>query len=129
MKQYEFSKIESLCNEYNMIQCIDEPTHFTGNSIWTIDLFFVTNKESGLTTGVGDPCLGLTTRYHCPVFWRFQFPQTQKQKYQSNYLKYELGNYEFRNSFANFDWDSVHNNNINVYAENLADTISENASR
>ena len=73
MEQYEFRKIESLCNEYNMIQCIDEPTHFTKNSISTIDLFFGTNKESVLTTGVGDPCLGLTMRYHCPVFGVFKY--------------------------------------------------------
>ena len=79
MKQYEFRKIESLCNEYNMDQCIDEPTHFTENSISTIDLLFVTNKESVLTTGVGDPCLGLTVRYHCPVFGVFNFlkPKTK----------------------------------------------------
>ena len=60
MKESQFRKVESLCNEFNMTQCIDEPTHFTENSISTIDLLFVTNKESILTTGVGEPCLGLT---------------------------------------------------------------------
>ena len=56
-----------------MTQCIDEPTHFTENSISTIDLLFVTNKDSILTTGVGEPCLGLTMRYHCPIFGVFNF--------------------------------------------------------
>ena len=68
MKQHEFRKIESLCNEYNMIQCIDKPTHFTENSISTTDLLFVTIKYFILTTGCGEPCLGLTMRHHCLIF-------------------------------------------------------------
>ena len=104
MKQHEFRKIESLCNEYNMIQCIDEPTHFTENSISTTDLLFVTNKDSILTTGVGEPCLGLTMRYHCPIFGVFNFLKPNVKNIHRTIWKYELGNYnELRNSFANFN--------------------------
>ena len=107
--------------------CIDEPSHFTENSISTIYLFFVTNKESVLTTGVGDPCLGLTMRYHCPVFGVFSFLNPKTKHINRIIWKYELGNYdELRNSFTNFEWGSIHYNNINIYAGNLADTISEN---
>ena len=52
MNQTQFRKAEALCNQFNMTQCIDELTHFTENSHSTIDLLFVTNKDSVLTTGV-----------------------------------------------------------------------------
>ena len=47
------------CNQFNFVQCIEEPTHFTGNSSSIIDLLFVANKDSILTSGVGEPCLDL----------------------------------------------------------------------
>ena len=66
--------------------------------------------------------------YHCPVFGVFNFLKPKTKSIDRTIWKYELGNYnELRNSFANFDWDSTNDNNINIYAENLADTISENS--
>ena len=59
MNENQFRKIEALCNQFNLFQCIYEPTHFTENSMSIIDLLFVTNKNSILTTGGGEPCLGL----------------------------------------------------------------------
>ena len=44
-------KIESICSQFDLTQCVDEPTHFTENSASTIDLLFVSNKSSILTTG------------------------------------------------------------------------------
>ena len=42
--------------------------------------------------------------------------------------KYEQGNgNELRNSFANFNWDSLKDSDINIYAENVSDAISEYA--
>ena len=48
-------KLESICSQLDLTQCIDEPTHFTENSASTIDLLFVSNKSSILTTGAGEP--------------------------------------------------------------------------
>ena len=67
MNKTQFRRVEVICNQSNMTQCIDEQTHFTENSHSTIDLLFVTNKDSILTTGIGEPCLDLSMRYHCPV--------------------------------------------------------------
>ena len=128
MKQHEFRKIESLCNEYNMIQCIEESTHFTENSISTIDLLFVSNKDSILTTGVGEPCLSLTIRYHCPIFGVFNFLKPKVKSIHRTIWKYEQRHYnELRNGFANFNLDSLKDSDINIYAENVSDTISEYA--
>ena len=46
----------------------NKPTHFTENSSSIIDLLFIGNKDSVLTSGVGEPCLDLSIRYHCPIF-------------------------------------------------------------
>ena len=35
-------KVESICKQFDMTQCIEEPTHFTENSATIIDLLFVT---------------------------------------------------------------------------------------
>ena len=130
MKESQFRKVESLCNEFNMTQCIDEPTHFTENSISTIDLLFVTNKESILTTGVGEPCLGLNMRYHCPVFGVFNFLKPRFKNIKRTVWKYDQGNYnELRASFTHFDWSSTHDSNINTYAAKIADVITDNASK
>ena len=44
--------------------------------------------------------------------------------------KYDQGDYnELRNSLTNFNWDSIHDSNINTYAENIACVITDNASR
>ena len=128
MNQTQFRKVEALCNQFNMIQCIDEPTHFTENSHSIIDLLFVTNKDSILTTGVGEPCLDLTMRYHCPVFGVFNFLKPKAKNIQRTIWKYDQGNYnQLRHNFSIFDWSSVHNSNIDIYADSLADVITENA--
>ena len=130
INQQQYRKVESLCNEYNMTQRIDEPTHFTESSISIIDLLFVTNKTSVLTTGVGEPCLDLTMRYHCPVFGVFNFLKPKFKNIKRTIWKYDQGDYnELRNSLTNFNWDSIHDSNINNYAENIARVITDNASR
>ena len=68
-----FNKIQTLCSQYKLSQCIEEPTHFTENSNSLIDLLLVSNKDSLLTSGLGEPCLDNNVRYHCPVFGVFNF--------------------------------------------------------
>ena len=129
MNQQQYRKVESLCNEYNMTQCIDELTHCTESSISIIDLLFVTNKTSVLTTGV-EPRLGLTMRYHCLVFGVFNFLKPKFKNIKRTIRKYDQGDYnELRNSLTNYNWNSIHVSNINTYAENIACVITDNASR
>ena len=126
MNENQFRKIEALCNQFNLLQCIDEPTHFTENSMSTIDLLFVTNKNSILTTGVGEPCLGLSVRYHCPVFGVFNFFKPRFKNIQRTIWNYDQGDYnQLRACLASFDWHSVHDNDIDIYAENLASVITD----
>ena len=48
MNQTQFRKEEALCNQFNMTQCIDVPTHFTENSHSTNDLLFLPIKTQYL---------------------------------------------------------------------------------
>ena len=93
-----------------MNQCIEEPNHFAENCITTIDLLFVTNKESVLTTGVGE--------HHCPVFGVFNFLKPEFKNTKRTIWKYDKGNYnELRNSLTNFNWTSLYDSDIGSYAE------------
>ena len=65
-------------------------------------------------------------RYHCPVFRVFNFLKPKVENIHRTIWKYEQGNYnELRNSFANFNLDYLKDSDINIYAGNVADTISE----
>ena len=71
MHQVHYRKSNSTCKQFNLTQCIEDPTHFTGNSLSVIDLLFVKNRDSILTSGIEDPCLhecSLSLSY----FWRVQ---------------------------------------------------------
>ena len=61
-------KIEALCRQFSFYQIITEPTHFTENSSYLLDIILVNNKNHVTTSGVGDPFLDQNIRYHCPVF-------------------------------------------------------------
>ena len=92
-----------------MTQCIDEPTHFTLNSYSTTDLLFVTNKDSILTTGVSEPCLDLSMRYHCPIFGVLNFLKPKVKNFKRIIWKYmyDQGDYnQLRHNLAIFDWSS-----------------------
>ena len=128
MNQTQFRKVEALCNQFNMTQCIDEPTHFTENSYSTIDLLFVTNKDSILTTGVGEPCLDLSMRYHFPIFGVFNFLKPKVKNLKRIIWKYDQGDYnQLRYNLTIFYWSSTHNSNIDTYADSVANVITENA--
>ena len=98
-------KISSLCSQFNICQPITEPTHFTENSSSLTDLLFVTNKESVLTSGVGEPCLDNSIRYHCPVFVVFNFLKPKRFSVRHVIWKYDQGNYStLRNYLNGINW-------------------------
>ena len=91
----------------------------------TIDLLFVTNKNSILTTGVGEPCLDLSMRYHCPVFGVFNFIKPKLKHIQRTIWKYDQGDYnQLRACLANFNWRTIIDDNIDNYAGNFANVIT-----
>ena len=65
-------KIEALCRQFSLYQIITEPTHFTENSSYLLDIILVNNKNHVTASGVGDPFLDQNIRYHCPVLGIFK---------------------------------------------------------
>ena len=66
-------KLNSLFNQYNLCQIVQEPTHFTETSSSLIDLFYTSHQQSVLLSGVGEPFLNQNIRYHCPIYAVFNF--------------------------------------------------------
>ena len=123
MNESQFRIVQALCNQFNLFQCIDEPTHFNENSMSTIDLLFVTNKKSIITTGVGEPCLDLTMRYHCRVFGVFNFIKPKLKQIQRTIWRFDQGDYNhLRACLANFNRRTIIDN-IDNYAGNFANVI------
>ena len=118
------SKFLNILNSYGLTQIINEPTHFTETSSSLLDLFIVNNASDVTLSGVGDPFLGGNIRYHCPVYCILKFPKPKYKTFQRFIWKYNEGDYNLlNNKFANFDWTSVENDDVNIYAEQLTDTI------
>ena len=119
-------KINSLCNQFNLFQLIEEPTHYTENSSSLIDLLFVANKESVLTYGVGEPCLDNNIRYHCPIFGVFNFLKPKCTSVRRVIWKYDQGDYNTLKSYLNdINWTELKSNDIKKYIENITSVIKE----
>ena len=68
LKHASGNKINSICQQFNLHNLIQEPSHFTEIFSSIIDLVLTSNKNSVLLSGVGEPFLEQNIRYHCPVF-------------------------------------------------------------
>lgn len=66
-------KLESLCAQYSLQQCIEQPTHFTENLSSLLDFILVSNTQSLVNSGVIDPFLDKDICYHCPVYASFKY--------------------------------------------------------
>ena len=125
-----FRKVESICNQFSLTQCIEDPTHFTENSSSIIDLLFVTNKDSILTVGAGEPCLDINVRYHCPIYGVFNYLKPKYKSFQRSVWKYENGDYyQLRNDLSEVNWNLKQNDDINIYAQDISATILAKARR
>ena len=129
MDQSHYRKTDSICKHFNLTQCIEEPTHFTENSMSVIDLLFVKNRESIPTSGVGEPCLNLNVRYPCPIFGVFNCLKPKYMSYKRKIWKYEYGDYcKLRSSLSEVDWNSVYNDDPDIYTQKISDILIEKAS-
>ena len=54
LKENSYRKIYDLCQQFNLEQLINEPTHFTENSSSVIDLILTSNRNSIILSGVGN---------------------------------------------------------------------------
>ena len=119
-------KIESICSQFDLTQCIDEPTHFTENSASTIDLLLVSNKSSILTTGAGEPCLDQNIRYHCPIYGVFNFLKPKHMSFKRIIWKYDLGNYNrLRHILSEAEWNNLKDASVDNSADNVTKLITE----
>ena len=117
-------KISDLCLQFNLKQCIDDFTHFTEHSSSIIDLLFVSNPESVVQAGVGEPFLPQNIRYHCPVFGVFRFQKPRHRIFQRLIWSYNLADYsKLRDKLSSINWSSVMSNDIHKHAKNVTDNI------
>ena len=124
-------KIESLCIQFSFYQSIDKPTHFTENTCTSslIDIVLVSNKDYLLFSGVGDPFLNQELRYHCPVYGILKFSKPKFKIFLRHVWYYDRGNFNLlRDKASTLDWESLQDNDINVYADNINTTINSIAS-
>ena len=90
-----------------------------------IDILLVNNKTHLIVCGVGDPFLNQEIRYHCPIYGIFKFSKPKFVSFTRHIWHYDRGNYDLmRNKTASFDWDSIKNNDINIYANNMNTTVT-----
>ena len=117
-------KILSMSQQFSLHQCISEPTHFTETSSSLIDIILVSNKNSIILSGVGDPFLSQDTRYHCPVFGIMNFTKPKHKCFNRHIWIYEKGNYALlREKALMTDWNNLKDENVNNYATNVTDHI------
>ena len=118
------ARIMSVFDQYSLYQLINEPTHYTETSSTLIDLLFTRNPE--IISGVGEAFLDQNLRYHCPTYAVFNFDKPKYQCYKRKIWKYDDGDYgQLRQLIQEFNWQSLKNDDINVYAENVTNKILE----
>ena len=116
-------KIESICSQFDLTQCIDEPTHFTENSASTVDLLFLSNRSSILTAGAGEPCLDQNIRYHCPIYGVFIFLNHKHMSFKRIIWKYDLGNYNrLRHILSKAEWNNLKDASDDKSADNVTNS-------
>ena len=114
----------------NLYQLIEEPTHFTETSSSIIDLVFTSNKNNIRSSGVGDPFLEQNVRYHCPVYFVLNFHKFIAPALNKHVWLYDHGNYlSFAQDIMETNWETLKNNNIDIYAQNVTNEISKLAKK
>ncbi|MCW4344426.1 MAG: reverse transcriptase domain-containing protein [Candidatus Thiodiazotropha endolucinida] len=117
-------KINSLCTQFSFFQTIEQPTHFTEHSSSIIDIILVSSKDNLILSGVGDPFLDQDIRYHCPIYGIFKFTKPKCKTFKRHIWNYEQGNYDLlRNKAMLVDWNSLQDDDVDIYSENIKSTI------
>ena len=124
LKKNSYRKIYDLCQQFNLEQLINEPTHFTKNSS-TIDLILTSNRKSFILSGVGEPFLEQNIRCHCPVYCVLNFVKPVSPIYERKIYSFDRGDYQsFTNDIYDTDWNLLKSDSINKYAENVTNTVT-----
>ena len=130
LKHSSNQKVHDICQHFNMVQLITEPTHITENSSSLIDLIFTSNKNNILLSGVGDPFLDQNVRYHCPVYFVLKFNKTPSPAFYRHIWLFDRGDYQsFSRDIQATDWDAFKSNDIDAYAERVTEQITNLADK
>ena len=89
LKDNSSRKVRDLCQPFHFEQIINEPTHFPENSSSLIDLILISNRNTILLSGVGEPFLERNMRYHCPVFCVLTFSKPLAPLYKRRVFIYD----------------------------------------
>ena len=79
---------------------------------------------------VGEPSFNLNKRYHCPVYGVSNFIKPKYKCFDRTTCiwKYDQGDYEnLRRKIHVFDRNSISDNNVDKYADNLTEVLSNDA--
>ena len=118
-------KIYSVFQPYNITQLIHEPTHFRESSS-SFDPLSTNVDSAVIYSGVGESILEQHLRYHCPVFCIFDFDKHRPPCFKRKIWKYDQGNYAMLNRLIrDFEWNTIVDNDINVFAESFTNKILE----
>ena len=75
-------------------------------------------------TELKHPFLNQEIRYHCPVFGIFKYVKPKAKVFTRHIYSYDKGNFNLlREKASSFDWNSLQNDNIDVYASNIETKI------
>ena len=85
---------------------------------------FVANKDNAILSGVGAPFLQQNIRYHCPIDVILKFSKPRKSSFERHIWYYDKGNYnDLRNKARQTDWESLKDNDIDIYAINISNQV------
>ena len=77
---------------------------------------------------VGEPCINLNTRYHRPGYGVSNFIKPKYKCSDTAIWKYDQGDYEnLRCKIHVFDRNSISDNSVVKYADNLIEVLSNDA--
>ena len=117
-------KLERICQQLDLVQCIDEPTNFTEHSSSLIDLILTNNRTSIKVCGVSDPFLDQPVRYHCPIFGILNIAKPKCKTHKRRVWIYNKGNFELLRRDLNFtDWTNIQDDNLNIWVDKLTKHI------
>ena len=110
-------KVQDICQQFNLSQIINEPTHFTETSASLIDLLFTTDQTSVIASGVSDPFLNQDIRYHCPVYAIFKYTKPRQPIIERRIWKYENGDYtRLKLNVSQTNLNLLADENVDAYA-------------
>ena len=79
-----------------------------------------------ILSGIGEAFLNQNIKYHCPIYSVFKYDKLKKQSFKRKIFKHENGDYEsLRQRINDFNWLSLENPDINIYAENFTNKFLE----